>query len=56
VFSNNQNTCISKSDTVVVPSDSYHPALDLMYTFDYELPPIYLFIRSHFMTPYIFVS
>jgi hypothetical protein len=40
VFSNNQNTCISKSDTVVVPSDSYHPALDLMYTFDYELPPI----------------
>jgi len=40
VFSNNRNTCISKFDTVVVPSDSYHPALDLIFTIDYELPSI----------------
>lgn len=40
VFSNNPNTCISKSDTVVVPSDSYHPAVDLIFTFNHELPSI----------------
>lgn len=40
VFSNNPNTCISKSDTAVAPCDPYHPALDLIFTFDHELPSI----------------
>jgi len=40
VFSNNPNMCISKSDTLVVPCDSYHSALDLIFTFDLKLPLI----------------
>lgn len=40
VFSKHPNTCISKSDAVAVPSDSYHPALDLIFTFNQEMSSV----------------